>query len=339
MCYPRRTLLASRSSRAGTPEVVRVGVVGVGIMGTHHARIYRELEGSELVGVLDIDPQRAQQAVDAYDTTAYASLDALLEDVDAVSVAVPTPEHHAVGMRCLEAGCDLLMEKPLTSSLAEADELVDAAGSADRLLQVGHVERYNPAVEAVAELIENPGFIEVDRLGSFAPRSLETDVILDLMIHDIDVVHALVDSEVEDVRAVGVPVLSDAIDIANARLEFGSGCIANLTASRVSATRTRKVRIFQPEAYLSVDYTEQSVQYFHLVRRDGRAAGISTEQVEVEHGEPLVRQIADFLDGVVTRRPPRVDGVAGRRALATALQIRDAVRDRTGPLFLGQTSS
>ncbi|MFQ5742349.1 MAG: Gfo/Idh/MocA family protein [Acidobacteriota bacterium] len=306
--------------------MIRVGVVGVGAMGHHHARIYRQLEGCNLVGIYDVDARRSGQFCKEHDIVAFSTLDALLEVVDAVSVAVPTPDHHLVGMRCLEAGRDLLIEKPMASTLEEADELNHTARGSQLILQVGHVERYNPALEALTEMIVEPRFFEVDRLGSFAPRSLETDVILDLMIHDIDVLHALVDSEVEEVRAVGVPILSDAIDIANARLALSNGCVANLTASRVSANRVRKVRIFQPEAYFSVDYTDQQVHYFQLVRRNGHAQRIAARQLEVKHAEPLARQLSDFINSVRSRQPPRVDGAAGRRALSTALKIRDAVQ-------------
>ena len=305
---------------------VRVGVIGVGAMGRQHARVYRGLDGCGLAGVYDIDQSRADEMAETHGTTAYDSLDGLLAEVEAVSVAVPTPDHHAVGMQCLEAGRDVLMEKPITPSLEEADELIDAAARRGKILQVGHVERYNPAVEAIAPLVCDPGFIEVDRLGSFVPRSLETDVILDLMIHDIDVVHSLVYSDVEEVRAVGVPILSDAIDIANARLEFSCGCIVNLTASRVSANRIRKVRIWQPEAYFSVDYTDQSVDHYRLRRRDGRPEGIDATQVDVPRREPLVRELQDFVASVESRGVPRVDGGAGRTALATALRIREAIQ-------------
>jgi predicted dehydrogenase len=294
-------------------------------MGNHHARVLSQLPGCELVGVHDIDAARVEKASQTHGTTGFPTLEGLLDRADGVVIAVPTPDHHAVALRCLEAGCHILVEKPLTPTLAEADELIEAAEAAGRVLQVGHIERYNPAVVAVADLVQSPGFIEVDRLGSFAPRSLETDVILDLMIHDIDIVHSIVDAEVAEIRAVGVPILSDALDIANARLAFDNGCIANLTASRVSANRIRKVRIFQPEAYLSVDYTDQRVDHFELVRQDGRPQGISARQVAVESAEPLVGEIEDFLGSIAEGRAPRVDGAGARRSLATALQILAAI--------------
>jgi predicted dehydrogenase len=294
-------------------------------MGNHHARVLNQAAGCELVGLHDIDEARVEEVSQAHGTRGYHSLDALLEDADGVVVAVPTPDHHAVAMRCLQAGRHILVEKPLTPTLAEADELIEAAKAKDLVLQVGHIERYNPAVEALSGLVQTPRFIEVDRLGSFAPRSLETDVILDLMIHDIDVVHSIVDAEVAEVRAVGVPILSEALDIANARLAFDNGCIVNLTASRVSATRIRKVRIFQPEAYLSVDYTEQRVDHFELVRQDGRPQGIAARQVDVKSGEPLVGELEDFIGAIANGRAPRVDGSSARRSLATALEILAAI--------------
>jgi predicted dehydrogenase len=294
-------------------------------MGNHHARVLNQTPGCELVGLYDINPARVEEVSRAHGTRAHHSLDALLEDADGVVVAVPTPDHHSVGMRCLQAGRHILIEKPLTPTLAEADELIDVAIAADLVLQVGHIERYNPAVVALAGLVRSPGFIEVDRLGSFAPRSLETDVILDLMIHDIDIVHSIVDSEITEVRAVGVPILSEALDIANARLAFENGCIVNLTASRVSANRIRKVRIFQPEAYLSVDYTEQRVDHFELVRQNGLPQGIAARQVDVEAGEPLVGELEDFVGAIEDHRAPRVDGAAARRSLATALEILAAI--------------
>jgi len=307
---------------------VRVGVVGVGAMGQLHARVYAGLDGSELVGVHDIDPDRSQEVAGRYRVESFADLDSLLDRVDAVTVAVPTPDHHAVGLRCLVAGCDVLIEKPLAPTLDEADSLIAMAEKEGRILQVGHIERYNPAVAAMAARVRNPGFIEVDRLGSLAPRSLETDVVLDLMIHDIDIVHWLVDDEVVEIRAVGVPILTEAIDFANARLEFAGGCIANLTASRVSVNRVRKVRVFQPQGYLSVDYTTQTVEHYRLVQTDGLPSAIETDRINASGEEPLVGQLKDFIGACADRSRPRSDGASARRALATALDIVDAIASR-----------
>lgn len=307
---------------------MRVGVVGVGVMGQHHARVYNEIPGCELVGVHDINGERGRAVADKFGVAAFTELDTLLSEVDAVTVAVPTPDHHEVGLRCLRAGCDALIEKPLAPSLEQADDLITAACEGQRILLVGHVERYNPAVVVMTERVDRPGFIEVDRLGALAPRSLETDVVLDLMIHDIDILHALVDGEVVEVRAVGVPILTEAIDFANARLEFSSGCVANLTASRVSVNRVRKVRVFQAEAYLSVDYSAQTVEHYRLVRSDGKPSCIETDKVDASGEEPLLRQLRDFVECCETRHEPLSNGASARRALQTALEILAAIEAR-----------
>ena len=309
---------------------MRVGVVGVGAMGQLHARGYSELEGCDLVGVHDIDAERSLEVATRHGTESFSDIDGLLERVDAVTVAVPTPDHHAVGNYCLRAGCDVLIEKPLAPRLDEADDLISTAKENGRILQVGHIERYNPAVEAIFDRVEKPGFIEVDRLGSLAPRSLETDVVLDLMIHDIDIVHSLVGDEIIEIRAVGVPILTEAIDFANARLEFAGGCIANLTASRVSVNRIRKVRVFQPEAYLSADYTTQKVEHYRLLRTDGKPSGIETDRIDATGDEPLIGQLMDFANSCADRSRPRADGKTARRALSTALDIVAVIEARMG---------
>jgi len=308
-----------------TDALVRVGVVGVGSIGRHHARILAAAPDAEFVGLFDTDFDRAGRVAEEFGCTAWTSLEGLLGSVDAVTVAVPTPAHAEVGERCLAAGCDIMMEKPLAAGIDDADRLIAAAERAGKLLQVGHVERYNPAVEALLPRVDNPGFIEIHRMGTFVERSLEVDVIADLMIHDIDIVHSLVDAEVTDVRAVGIPVLSNEIDIANARLELSSGCIVNMTASRVSMNRVRKVRIFQPRAYFSVDYSDQSVACYRLQDEDGGRASIAGDPVMVDKGEPLLAELRDFVACVRTRDAVRVDGRAGRRAMATALKIRAAL--------------
>ncbi|NKB89853.1 MAG: gfo/Idh/MocA family oxidoreductase [Acidobacteria bacterium] len=307
------------------PGQVRVGVVGVGSIGRHHVRILAADPGADLVAVFDTDAERAARIAAEHGTEVAASLDDLLSRVQAVSLAVPTPVHAEVGIRCIAAGCDLMVEKPLAGSVIDAEVLIDAARDAGRLLQVGHVERYNPAIEALLPRVDRPGFIEIHRLGTFVQRSLEVDVIADLMIHDIDIMHALVDAEVTDVRAVGIAVLSDEIDIANARLELSTGCIVNMTASRVSMNRVRKVRVFQPRAYFSVDYSDQSVACFRIEEKSGERPVISGDPIVVERGEPLVAELLGFLECVRTRTQPRVDGAAGLRAMRTALRIRDAL--------------
>lgn len=307
-------------------EPVRVGVVGVGAIGRHHTRVYAENAEVELVGIYDTDPVRALAVAERHGTKPFDAIERLLEQVDGVSIAVPTVVHAEVGVLCLSAGCDVLMEKPIAVTLHEAERLVATAQGAGRVLQVGHVERYNPAVEAVLPHVRRPAFIEIHRLGSFAERSLEVDVVVDLMIHDIDVVHALIGDDVVEVRAVGVPVLSAEIDIANARLQLAGGCTVNMTASRVSMSRVRKVRIFQPEAYFSVDYSSQEVACFRLEHSESERSSISGVPISVDRVEPLVREIDDFVHCIRTRALPRVTGQDGTRALATALQIRDAMR-------------
>ena len=306
------------------PEQVRVGVIGVGSIGQHHARIYAASDISNLVGVYDLQHNRAAEVGRATECKVFDTLEALLDDVEAVSVAVPTLAHEDIGLCCLQAGCDALIEKPISNSIESADRLIATAAKQGRLLQIGHVERYNPAVEALLSRVERPGFVEIHRLGPFAARGLEIDVIVDLMIHDIEIVHALTKGDVAEVRAVGVPVLSDEIDIANARLELSDGCIVNMTASRVSVERVRKVRIFEPTGYLSVDYSTQEVAHYQLGSGSGRP-NIKAVPVEVHRAEPLVCQLHDFLNSVQTRRQPRVDGGAARRALKTALRIHDAM--------------
>jgi predicted dehydrogenase len=312
----------------GSP--VRVGVVGVGSIGRHHARILAADSAAVLVGVFDTDLDRASKVATEFGTRAVPSLEALLAEVDAVSIAVPTPLHADVGEHCLASGCDVMIEKPLAADIAQAERLVAAATKAGRLLQVGHVERFNPAVEALIPRVDNPGFVEIHRLGTFVERSLEVDVIADLMIHDIDIMHALVEGSVVDVRAVGIRVLSNEIDIANARLELSSGCIVNMTASRVSMNRVRKVRVFQPQAYFSVDYSDQTVACYRLESEAGGRPSIMGDPVPVVAGEPLVAELGDFVTCVRERRPVRVDGAAGLQAMRTALRIRDALTLRSG---------
>ena len=307
-------------------ELIPVGVIGVGSIGQHHARLYAANPQCDLIGVYDLDSGLALRVAERVGSRAFGDVVSLMGSVDVVSIAVPTLVHYQVASEALKAGCDVLLEKPICASLSEADQLIAIAAEVGKILQIGHVERYNPAVEAMLPYISKPGFIEVDRLGSFVPRSLEVDVIVDLMIHDLDIIHAVVASDVVEIRAVGVAVLSGEIDIANARLEFADGCIANLTASRVSLNRTRKVRIFQPRSYFSIDYSEQVVAHFELTSDTGGRPGIAARPIEVRRGEPLQHELEDFLRCVRERSVPRVDGAAGRRALETAFRIRETLR-------------
>jgi predicted dehydrogenase len=300
---------------------VRTGVIGVGHLGRHHARILGALEGATLVAVADTVAERAEQAAATTGARATTDYRDLLGHVDAVSIAVPTELHRDIAMPFLERGIAVLVEKPMARTLGEADELIEAARKSGATLAVGQTERYNPAVHAVLPLVTSPRFIEVHRLGVFPERSLDIDVVFDLMIHDLDIVLALVKSEVTSIEAVGVPVLTPRFDIANARLRFASGCIANITASRISKDRVRKIRFFQPDAYLSIDYASQEVEGWRLVRRDGAKPRIEGGQIPVEKDEPLRRELADFIRAARDKSAPLVDGDAGRRALALATRI------------------
>ena len=299
---------------------LRVAVIGVGHLGRHHARILGSLEGATLVGVVDAKADRAREIAEACGTVAVDRASDLLGQVDAVSVAVPTESHLAVAMPFLERGVPVLVEKPLAREVAEADRMIEAAAKAGIVLAVGHTERYNPAVSAAAQHLANPRFIEVHRLGTFPERSLDIDVVFDLMIHDLDLVLSLVPSEVAAIEAVGVPVLTGRVDIANARLRFENGCIANITASRISRDRVRKIRFFQQDAYLSIDYAAQEVEMYRLVRGEGRPS-IEGGKIDVPREEPLKRELSDFLGAVRERRRPVVTGEDGRKALALAGRI------------------
>jgi predicted dehydrogenase len=299
----------------------RVAVAGAGVFGRHHMRVLQALDTAELAGVYDIDPARAAEAAAEHGVPSFASLAELSARADAAVVAVPTTAHAATGCELLQAGLDVLIEKPIAPSLAEADSLLAAAAASSRLIQVGHLERFNPAVEALAAKITVPLFFEIHRLSLFTPRSLDVDVVLDLMIHDIDIVLALTRRMPEEVRAAGISILSNKVDIANVRLAFPGGCVANLTASRVSTERVRKVRLFQPHEYISLDYADQKGVAFRVSPQKQ----IGFEPFVVKKEEPLLREVAHFVDCVTHRTPPRVDGEEARRALAVALDILEKI--------------
>lgn len=313
--------LADQDRAPGNRDRLRVAVIGVGHLGKHHARILSALDGVTLTAVVDKIPERAADVAAASGTRSFTDSLEILGEVDAVTVAAPTELHRDIAMPFLERGISVLVEKPMARSLAEADEMIAAAGASGATLAVGHTERYNPAVAAVLPLVTSPRFIEVHRLGVFPDRSLDIDVVFDLMIHDLDVILSLVRSDVTTVEAVGVPVLTPKYDIANARLRFASGCIANVTASRISKDRVRKIRFFQPDAYLSIDYAAQEVEGWRLVRRDGARPSIEGGALPVVRDEPLRLELADFARAVRERSAPRVDGAAGRRALELATRI------------------
>jgi predicted dehydrogenase len=303
------------------PEPIRTAVIGIGHLGRHHARILGALDGAQLTAVVDTIEERATTAAGANGARALTDYRDLLGDVDAVTIAVPTELHHQIAMPFLERGTAVLVEKPMARTLDEADALVAAARASGATLAVGHTERYNPAVTAVLPLVTSPRFIEVHRLGVFPERSLDIDVVFDLMIHDLDIILSLVRSEVTSIEAVGVPVLTPKYDIANARLRFASGCIANVTASRISRDRVRKIRFFQPDAYLSIDYASQEVEGWRLVRGGGPRPSIQGGPIPVERDEPLRLELADFIRAARDRAEPIVDGEAGRRALALAARV------------------
>ena len=304
---------------------LRMAVIGVGHLGKHHARILTALPGVELVAVVDTNRARAEEIAAAHQTRPLFDARDLDGQVDAVTIAVPTAIHRDIARPFLDAGIAVLVEKPLARSLDEADDLIAAAGRSHAILAVGHTERFNPAVAAARRFLSDPRFIEVHRLGTFPERSLDIDVVFDLMIHDLDVVLSLVASDVEAVDAVGVPVLTSRVDIANARLRFANGCIANLTASRISRDRVRKIRFFQPSAYVSIDYAAQKLEIYRLETGGGPAPSIHGGDVAVENDEPLRLELADFADAVASRRAPRVSGEQGRRALEIAQLITDRI--------------
>ncbi len=304
---------------------VRMGVIGVGYLGQHHARLYAELPGAVLAGVTDINPERARAIGDRYRTRVFPDLESLLKQVDAVSIAAPTAAHHPIAKRCLAAGVHVLVEKPIAVTVAEAHDLVEAARQARRTLQVGHIEQFNPAIRAVRSYVKTPGFIECHRLSPFIERGTDVDVVLDLMIHDLDMVLSFEPGPVEEVHAAGVAVLSPNIDIANARISFRSGCVANLTASRVSTTRMRRLRLFQRDLYLSVDY--QTRQGVLCRRRTGTAgrAEIETEPIRGGDDEPLKLQLEAFVRAVATGERPLVSGEQGAAALDLAHRVLRAI--------------
>jgi predicted dehydrogenase len=332
--------------------LLRVGVVGTGAFGRNHARVYRDLQADpqlnvQFMGVADADLGRARSVASEFGTRAFGSVtDLLAAGVDAVSIAVPTVAHRSVARELMENGADVLIEKPLASTLAEADELESIAARHNRVVQVGHLERFNPAVRATLPLLTKPMFFEVHRLSIFTPRSLDVDVVLDLMIHDIDIVLTMAKSPVKEIRAVGLPILSKKVDIANVRLEFESGCVANFTASRVSTERVRKLRFFQPRQYVSLDFSRQDVLVLTVDEGSGEASadedpfnpasmvtralpGITPFKPKIDPQEPLRAELLSFLKAVRERSTPEVSLEQGRKALSVALQIVEAITEHS----------
>jgi len=302
---------------------MRVGVVGVGALGQHHARVYAALPDAELVAVADTLPGRAAEIAAPYATGSFEDYRQLFGKVDAVSIAAPTTLHAEIGEQFLNQGIHVLIEKPISHSLAAADRLIAAASANRRVLQIGHLERFNPAIQAVRAIVDRPRFFEAHRMGLFSPRSLDIDVILDLMIHDLDIITLLVADQPVHIDAVGIAILTRRIDIANARLLFANGCVANVTASRVSMEKIRKLRFFQARHYISLDYTRQDVAIFRL---DGTPEGlprIVSEKLTPERREPLDLELRSFLQAARGERPAACTGHEAKQTLALALQILD----------------
>ncbi|MSQ58882.1 MAG: Gfo/Idh/MocA family oxidoreductase [Betaproteobacteria bacterium] len=305
------------------PNPLRAAVIGAGYLGKFHARKYAQLPGCTLAGVVDADPARAREIAAEHNTQAYTDFRELLDRIDVASIVVPTDAHFAVARACLEAGVHILVEKPVTRTLEEARTLVALAQDKGLVFQVGHLERFNPAIQAVREQIFQPLFIESERLAVFKPRGTDVNVVLDLMIHDIDLILSIVKSDVTEVRSSGFKVLTPAVDIATARIEFANGCVANVSSSRVSQQSVRKLRIFQPDSYLSID-----CENFHVrsVRKAPGEAGdviprVQQEEQRFEKADPLLAEIESFLNAVTSETEPLVSGNDGRRALEVALKV------------------
>jgi predicted dehydrogenase len=326
-----------------------VAVVGVGEHGRNHARAFRQMAGAELAGVYDLRPERSREVAKELGVRAFGSLDEALAAARAVSVVIPTTEHAAVAREAFRRGVDVLIEKPIARTVEEADELMARAASGQRILQVGHLERFNPGVVAAKAATRHPLFFEIHRLGVFSPRSLDVDVVFDLMIHDLDLVLWMVESPAADVHAVGLPVLSDKVDIANARVEFENGAVANLTASRVSTEKVRKFRYFQPSEYISIDFSRRDAIALS-VERDGPSARIAYRKLGEPAGvavskegesqppspdpdsDPLRAELEAFIESVGTRRAPLVGGAEGRAALALAERVMNCIEEHAAQL-------
>jgi predicted dehydrogenase len=303
---------------------LRAAVIGVGYLGRFHAQKFALLDNVELVGVVDLDRGRAEEVAAEVGSAAFSDYRLILDNVDMVSIVVPTQDHYQVAKECLEAGCHILLEKPITQTIAEADELINWARDRRLVFQVGHLERFNPAILALQEVLRKPLFIESQRLAPFKPRGTDVNVVLDLMIHDIDIILSMVPSKIKIINSVGVPVLSEEVDIANARLQFENGCVANVTASRVSRESVRKTRIFQPDAYISIDYQAREIAIFRKDKGEVKIPGlpnIAMEKKSFEQGDALLAEIQAFVDSVKNGAMPLVTGEDGKRALELALQI------------------
>jgi predicted dehydrogenase len=305
--------MVSGKRKVKTP---RVGVVGVGHIGKNHARLYAELPGAEFTAIYDTDRAVARERAAEFGVTAAASLEEFAEQVEAASIATPTGTHFEIGRELLARGKHLLVEKPIADNTAHASELAELAAARGLVLQVGHVERFNPVLGALEKRLTNPRFIEAHRLSPYPNRSTDIGVVLDLMIHDLEIILHLVRSPVQTIDAVGVPVLSRGEDIANARIRFEDGCVANITSSRISPEQMRKIRVFQEDVYLSLDYQNQTGEMYRRT-----AEGLKREDVEIEREEPLKRELAAFIECAATGRAPKVSGFQAAAALELAVEI------------------
>jgi predicted dehydrogenase len=301
---------------------VRIGVIGVGYLGKHHARIYSELEEADLVAVADINTSRAEDIAKTYGCKAFSNHAEIMKECDALSIVTPTITHHVIAKDCLSAGKDILIEKPITENVDEARDIIEVAEKKDVILQIGHIERYNQGIIAASEMIREPRFIESERLSPFLGRGTDVDVTLDLMIHDIDIVMSIVQSRLKDIRATGAAVLTDKLDVAKVWLEFENGCKALITASRLSPEKQRKLKVFQKDAFISIDFQSQEVRRYFK-----KASEISFDVLKPENKEPLKEELSDFIYCVKNRKKPRVSGVEAMDALEVALRITEKLRN------------
>ena len=312
---------------------VRVGVIGVGYLGKFHAEKYSRMDNVQLMGVVDVNRVLAEEVAARFDTRAFADYQDLFGHVDAVSIVVPTEDHFSVAAKCLNHDLDVLIEKPMTATLEQADDLIKIAESRGLIMQIGHLERFNPAVIALKDIVHSPMFIEAHRLSIYKDRSTDVSVVLDLMIHDIDIIMNIVQSEIKSIHAAGAPVICEHADIANVRLEFESGCVANVTASRISTKNQRKIRMFQKDAYVSVDFTTREIT---IIRRDESITddlipGMDIRQRSFSESDALEDELASYIQAVSTRQNPVVSGNAGRKALEVALSITDQINTAIKP--------
>ncbi|HUT51969.1 MAG TPA: Gfo/Idh/MocA family oxidoreductase [bacterium] len=315
-------------------DPVKAAVIGVGYLGRFHARKYASIPEARLLYCVDADGKRAAEVAAETGSKPATDYRSVIEEVDAVSIAVPTPRHFEVARDCLNAGCDILLEKPITETVAQAGELIELARAKNRVFMAGHLERFNPPIMKLKNTVVKPAFIEADRLGPFKERAANIDVVLDLMIHDLDIVLSFVRAPISRISAVGIPVLSDKVDIANARIEFQNGAAANLTASRVSlGEAVRKIRIFQHESYISIDYQAQKMAVFTLGqgRDDDPMSRIMIEEVKLDRQDALEQEVRSFLYSVRTRQKPPVSGEDGKLALETAIAVLDCIRRTPRP--------